>query len=752
MKKQRVFTIMLPLGLPVALVAVFLIGSGALAIGSDNYRLDWFTPLTGNGGRTANSTNYAINFTVGQAASGAASSTNYAGCLGYWCDTATQPVSGSCELLIITPQEFAPLLELLVEHKNAIGLSTEMITLEEIYENPALPGVDEPEQIKRAIALYEQSCHAKYVLLAGDVDKFPVRWASVRSNDGQVVRCYPVSDLYYADLYDSEGQFDTWDNGSGVYGNNGHFGEHRMENLDPDANSPYDVNLDRINLHPDVAVGRVPVSESWEMESYVTKVIRYEYLTYGSDWFHDGLLLANDSGRRCDPGIHFYEIQHALEGGDGFGFSTYITQTYYIEGGEYRPCTCYITETVGACLSRTSLNIPGHLDVFSDAARYSGWTDVRDKVARIGFLGRYGHTMKLPTKSPIGNYHTNIDNANRFTLAFTAGCGDGAFAGELPGRPARFASPNNLPYKTTDGWTIHMTVEDNGGYEMLDCKVLDEDTGVELDCDEVYSMTIVDDYISGAPRPAPLQTASCDSDFHPEDKLFARITVTETGAVTETGWIGMVGATEGTFFGGNGELMSMFFRSYTAPHPSVGSRNRLGDMWRSMQEHWLEYVTDDQGNFDATEHAAKYNDDDPAGKNRGGASMRMMMMFALFGDPSLRVGGVEGLEDTAPPTTVDDTDDNWHSENITVTLTATDSGSPPSGVQETRYRLDGGDWETGNSFVVAAPPDHSNDGVHTIDYYSVDFLGNTEGTKSTTVKIGASAIKVYLPLVVRNLP
>ena len=67
-----------------ALVALLLITGSALAMGSDNYRLDWFTPLTGGGG-AANSTHYAVNFTVGQAVVGTSSGTNYDGCLGYWC-------------------------------------------------------------------------------------------------------------------------------------------------------------------------------------------------------------------------------------------------------------------------------------------------------------------------------------------------------------------------------------------------------------------------------------------------------------------------------------------------------------------------------------------------------------------------------------------------------------------------------------------------------------------------------------------
>ncbi|MCP4541950.1 MAG: hypothetical protein GY832_32885 [Chloroflexi bacterium] len=67
------------------LVVLLLLASSALAMSSDNYRLDWFTPMTGSGGQGLSSANYAANFSVGQTAVGASSSANYEGCLGYWC-------------------------------------------------------------------------------------------------------------------------------------------------------------------------------------------------------------------------------------------------------------------------------------------------------------------------------------------------------------------------------------------------------------------------------------------------------------------------------------------------------------------------------------------------------------------------------------------------------------------------------------------------------------------------------------------
>ena len=78
------------IALLLTLAALLLLAGRALAMSSANYRLDWFVPLTGGGGGPAGSAHHAVNFTVGQAAIGIASSTSYGGCLGYWCGAAAQ--------------------------------------------------------------------------------------------------------------------------------------------------------------------------------------------------------------------------------------------------------------------------------------------------------------------------------------------------------------------------------------------------------------------------------------------------------------------------------------------------------------------------------------------------------------------------------------------------------------------------------------------------------------------------------------
>ena len=75
MKRAAIFLI---------LVTLLLITSSALAMSSQNYRLEWFTPMTGGGGGAVSSANYAANFTVGQTVIGASASEHNEVGLGYW--------------------------------------------------------------------------------------------------------------------------------------------------------------------------------------------------------------------------------------------------------------------------------------------------------------------------------------------------------------------------------------------------------------------------------------------------------------------------------------------------------------------------------------------------------------------------------------------------------------------------------------------------------------------------------------------
>ncbi len=94
------------------------------------------------------------------------------------------------------------------------------------------------------------------------------------------------------------------------------------------------------------------------------------------------------------------------------------------------------------------------------------------------------------------------------------------------------------------------------------------------------------------------------------------------------------------------------------------------------------------------------------------------------------------LVDNTKPATTDNAPSGWQSSPVTVTFSASDAGS---GVNVTEYSVDGNPFYTaGNSVVIPAPSNGSNDGVHTIAYFSVDNAGNIETVKSTTVMIDAT--------------
>ena len=194
------------------------------------------------------------------------------------------------KLLIIAPDEFMGALEPLKEFKDATDRPTLLLSLEEIYSDPSFDGADEAEEVKKCIAHCESTYGVKYVMLVGDCDRFPMRAHRVRSeNVTHVIReVFYLTDHYYADLYsETTGDFCDWD-----YNNNGLYGE---------ANSILGVykNVDHVDFHLDVAVGRVPASTVWHVHSYVNKIIQYETTTSpDSQWFRRVLLLTGTDGGR----------------------------------------------------------------------------------------------------------------------------------------------------------------------------------------------------------------------------------------------------------------------------------------------------------------------------------------------------------------------------------------------------------------------------------------------------------------------
>jgi hypothetical protein len=127
---------------------------------------------------------------------------------------------------------------------------------------------------------------------------------------------------------------------------------------------------------------------------------------------------------------------------------------------------------------------------------------------------------------------------------------------------------------------------------------------------------------------------------------------------------------------------------------------------------WQTYATPFEVSGDGA-HLVEYDSTDRAGVPEVTRSVAFSVdTIAPVSDATL--GGLTG-------------DNGWFTDAVTVTLPASDA---TSGVSVTMYRVDGGTWQT-----YATPFLVSGDGVHAIEYYSVDVAGIVELVRSTTAAI-----------------
>ena len=185
------------------------------------------------------------------------------------------------DMVIIAPDIFSSQIQPLIEHKNDHSVETFLKTTEDIYDE--YDGVDKAEQIKYFIKDAIEIWSVDYVLLIGGLNYLPMRESAVHCSVYDFE--YVPTDLYYADVYDTNMSFCSWDTNQ-----NGIFGEFTW---DWSHNSV--EYIDDVNLYPDVGVGRLPCINKREVETVVQKIITYETTTYGQEWFHRLILMGGDT-------------------------------------------------------------------------------------------------------------------------------------------------------------------------------------------------------------------------------------------------------------------------------------------------------------------------------------------------------------------------------------------------------------------------------------------------------------------------
>jgi hypothetical protein len=191
------------------------------------------------------------------------------------------------DLAIISYEKYSAEIEPLVVHKESHNIKTLLKTTDEIYME--YPGRDNAEQIKYFIKDAVENLGVNYVLLIGSIYTLPIRTSSVKLwNRWQEDT---LTDLYYADVFDENGNFSSWDSN-----NNNNFGE---------------TELDQMDLYPDVHIGRLACGDSLEVKTIVDKIIHYEDETLHQEWFHNMIFIGGNTFP-MNPGNEGEEINEMV--------------------------------------------------------------------------------------------------------------------------------------------------------------------------------------------------------------------------------------------------------------------------------------------------------------------------------------------------------------------------------------------------------------------------------------------------------
>jgi len=341
---------------------------------------------------------------------------------------------GQNKMLIIAPDEFIDELQPLADFKNWSVRPSFLQSLSAIYNNTRYNGSrDNPEKIKKCIADFQNNYQVDTVMLVGDCDKFPVRYCCAYNTEwGR--KHYP-SDLYYADLYDDSGAFDNWDgDNDNIIGEMDFAGGVDM-NL---------VNLDDINMYPDIRIARVPASTEAEVTIYVNKVIGYE-LNAPGNWYDDAYLFVGDWGgdAKMDGVVTYlgdfttykrYMSQAPWDGLTDQQRYTVFNNTlslgaglilYHGHGNIHELCHWY---SQGSMSGQTNSNY--NLPVIFTTACYTAMTDFVADVEQVGMGGYYSyihiHKMMLfgdPTLHMGGAYANKVSGTlNDYWIGYWYPC------------------------------------------------------------------------------------------------------------------------------------------------------------------------------------------------------------------------------------------------------------------------------------------------------------------------------------------
>ena len=281
-----------------------------------------------------------------------------------------QTFNSKYPFIILAPSDYSNELKNLVERKNNRGISTKLVTLDEIYDGYYFPveGRDNPEKIKHFIKNAIEEWGTSFVLLVGGSEAFPVR---------EVNTVYTfVSDLYYADIYNGTGGFCSWDSN----GNN-KFGEYGKDGVD---------------LYPDVYLGRLACVNKNEVTTCVNKIINYETnKAYEQEWFTNLVVCGGDT---LAPPLYSHSKMDEGE---------VVNQAIIDIMAGFTP------NKIWASNGRLSGDDPSGVEEINNALNAGcGFVDLSGEGNTFGWATHPHNDSNtwLPTPSPGGYYKSNVPN------------------------------------------------------------------------------------------------------------------------------------------------------------------------------------------------------------------------------------------------------------------------------------------------------------------------------------------------------
>ena len=275
------------------------------------------------------------------------------------------------EEIIITSINYEPTFETLATWRTKHGIPTAIVTLDEI--NAVYSGIDQAERIFRFLQDVYSKYGSTYIILGGDVDIIPARFAY--KDFGTTL--WRPTDLYYSDVYKAGTPNYNWNaNGNTQFGESG----------------------DALDLGPDHIVGRMSFNTIQQLQTIINKIISYDGASVPNRTYYNNLLFLSfwdinsyvTDIQNYNPNIHTWELYPSgvLGGNELFNKVNTIANLNY--GGAYG----------------TPHHIIYHLD-HSSPYNMSTNSDIHEALVADDF--------------------TNLTNAPYYQILFTNGCSPNSF-------------------------------------------------------------------------------------------------------------------------------------------------------------------------------------------------------------------------------------------------------------------------------------------------------------------------------------